>query len=186
MEIILIRHGESEANRINYPEYKMFTGQWECHVTSEGLKKAEVLKSLDELKDVEICFASDLIRTKETAQAIFPSKIIQLDKRLRERSLGVFEGGGVDDIRGCIQYKKYFENHEYMNFRHDFIQKAPGGESYTDVCNRVNKFLSELLAMNYKKVAIVSHMCTIRCILKILKFLTEEETLALKKINVSQ
>lgn len=92
MEIVLIRHGESEANRINTPNYKMYTGQWECHLTDEGLEKAKSLAKLDQLNNVDICFASDLIRTQETAHAIFPHEIIHLDKRLRERSLGDFEG----------------------------------------------------------------------------------------------
>ena len=103
MDIVLIRHGESEANLINQKNYSMFTGQWECSLT--------------------------------------------------------------------------------MAFRHVFLAKASGGENYQDVCNRVEEFLCEIQKLNLKKIAVVSHMCTIRCILKLIQNLSEEETL---KIRIKQ
>lgn len=106
-----------------------------------------------------------------------------MDSRLRERSLGEFEGKYVRDVQNQERYRKYFIDPALISFRHDFIEKAPGGENYQDVCNRAENFLCEIRELNLKKIAVVSHMCTIRCILKLIQNLSEEETL---KIRIKQ
>jgi broad specificity phosphatase PhoE len=70
-----------------------------------------------------------------------------------------------------------------MRFRKDFEAKAPNGESYGDVCHRVRPFLKELLEDNADKVGIISHFVVIKCIMKELLDLSEEETLALMVRN---
>ena len=110
MDIVLIRHGESEANLINQKnsgtgDSRFFSG------------KTEVI----------------------------------LDSRLRERSLGEFEGKYVRDVQNQERYRKYFTDPAFMAFRHDFLAKAPGGENYQDVCNRVEEFLYEIQKLNLKK-----------------------------------
>lgn len=179
MQIILIRHGESKANALNGDTYKMFTGQWDCELTEHGKEQALKLRQNPIFNDVDAYYCSDLKRAIDTAQ-LFSDKDLIIDKRLRERSLGDFEGKLVDDIQNSPEYEKYFNNSEYSNFRHDFVVKAPNGENYTDVCERVSSFVNDIRSKKYDKVVIVSHMCTIRCLLKIIKNLTEVETLQIK------
>ena len=180
MEIILIRHGESEANRINQDSYVMFTGQWECHLTEKGTRQAQMLKDNPLLSGVERYFVSDSQRTQETAGYFADKDKIVLDTRLRERSLGEFEGKFVCDIQEQEKYRQYFSNPAYMSFRHSFHVRAPGGENYEDVSRRVEDFLQEIQNLNLSKIAIVSHMCTIRCAMKLLQNLSEEDTLKIK------
>ena len=70
-----------------------------------------------------------------------------------------------------------------MRFRKDFVAKAPNGESYGDVCRRVRPFVQELLEDNADKVGIISHFVVIKCIMKELLDLSEEETLSLSVRN---
>ncbi|MGN0166846.1 MAG: histidine phosphatase family protein [Acetatifactor sp.] len=180
MDIVLIRHGESEANLINQENYSVFTGQWECSLTEKGIEQAKRLKDNSILKGVERYYVSDSLRAQETASYFAEKNEIVLDSRLRERSLGEFEGKYVRDIQDQEKYRQYFTNSALMSFRHDFKVKAPGGENYQDVCNRAESFLCEIRKLNFSKIAVISHMCTIRCILKLLQNFSEEETLKIK------
>ena len=67
MDIVLIRHGESEANLINQENYSVFTGQWECSLTEKGIEQAKKLKDNPILKGVERYYVSDSLRAQETA-----------------------------------------------------------------------------------------------------------------------
>ena len=132
-------------------------------------------------ENADAVYCSDLKRAVDTAALLSDIKPV-IDKRLRERSLGDFEGRLIGEIESDPCYEKYFTNPEYTEFRHGFSAKAPGGENYTDVCKRVSSFLNEL-DRNLNKVIIVSHFCAIRCIIKTVKSLSEEETLKLKIYN---
>lgn len=181
MKIILIRHGESEANAIKDDNKKIFIGQWECELTGKGRQQAMSLRDNPILKDADAYFCSDLKRAVDTARCITDCDVT-VDKRLRERSLGIFEGILIDEIKNNPLYSEYFNDPEYSGFRHGFTKKAPDGENYCDVCERVSSFLDEL-NKDYKKIVIVSHFCAIRCIIKIVKKLSNEETINLKVRN---
>jgi 2,3-bisphosphoglycerate-dependent phosphoglycerate mutase len=178
MEIILIRHGESIGNALTGPQ-AVYTGQWDCDLTERGYQQALALRGDPSFRDVDAFFVSDLKRTIATAKAITDRELI-IDPRIRERSLGEFEGRRIDEIRQDPQYEKYFLDPAWMSFRQSFTVSAPGGETYGDVCRRVAPFLADLSTCNFRKVVIVSHFCVIRCLLREIQVLTEEETLNLK------
>ena len=106
-----------------------------------------------------------------------------IDILIQERSLGEFEGKKISSVMNAPQYAKYFTDPQLMSFRSSFSAHAPGGESYMDVCWRVRLFLRDIKDSGYDKILIVSHFVVIRCMLKEIKGLTEEETLALKVPN---
>lgn len=179
MQIVLVRHGESEANMVNGGGYRMFTGQWDCELTEFGKAQAENLRGNAVFDGAEACYVSDLKRAQQTAAGFWNGAVIT-DARLRERSLGDFEGKSVEEVRASAAYEKFFTDPQYRNFRHDFNICAPNGENYTHVCNRVRSFLNDV--GKQEKIIIVSHMCTIRCIMKEVLGLSEEETL---QLNIS-
>jgi 2,3-bisphosphoglycerate-dependent phosphoglycerate mutase len=183
MEIILIRHGVSLMNEANTPEYKICSGQYDSPLTSKGIEQAKKLNGDPLLADVDAIYSSDLYRCKQTCSYIFPDREAVYDARLRERYLGEFEGKYIQDLAAKAEYKKYFTDPEFMGYRHSFKVSAPGGESYKDVENRARSFLDEVLETGSKKIVIISHTHTMRCILKVLKDLSEEETLKLKINN---
>lgn len=181
MELVLIRHGESLGNALK-GESAVYTGRWDCNLTERGYQQAISLIGTPILENIDAWYSSNLIRTIETAKTITDRDII-VDKRLQERSLGEFEGLTIESVKKDPRYIKYFTDPEFMQFRNSFTVKTPGGENYGDVCERVRDFLQELASKNYKKVAIVTHHCVIRCIVKILNNLSEEETLSFKVNN---
>lgn len=184
MKIILIRHGESEANAFNAikdNKDKIFIGQWNCGLTEHGKEQALRLRGDPIFKNADAFFCSDLKRAVDTAR-LLTDRDITIDKRLRERCLGIFEGEKIEEIKNNPLYSDYFNNPEYSQFRHGFTVRAPGGENYSDVCERVSSFLNEL-DKNYGKIVIVAHFCAIRCIIKTVKNLSREETLNLKVYN---
>lgn len=179
MQVIFVRHGESENNVMNRGNYKLFSGQMDCPLTELGHRQAEALRGSEVFRDADAFFVSDLRRTRDTASYFAdPSKTVY-EPRLRERSLGEFQGKTVEEVQTDPRYAKYFTDPECMNFRHSFTTKAPGGENYTDLCDRVRPFCEELRASGYGKVIIVAHFCIIRCLMKELQGLSETETLRL-------
>jgi 2,3-bisphosphoglycerate-dependent phosphoglycerate mutase len=179
MQIIIVRHGESTTNLIND---NIFTGQFDCDLTEYGIKQAYDLKNNKIFEGVDAYYSSDLIRAKMTAK-IITDKSVTLDKRLRERSLGDFEGKLIEKIKKEKRYEKYFNDPKFKNFRHDFTIKAPNGESYSDVYNRVNEFYQEISNKGCNKIVIVSHMCAIRCLLKAINGISNEDTLNIEVGN---
>ncbi len=172
MKVILVRHGESEMNVFNRDKYIMCTGQTDCDLSEEGYKQAEKLKSEPTLMDADAYFSSDLKRAVSTLRAFYDGESI-IDKRLRERTLGDFDGVYVSEILANPENLKHFEDGHYKD---DFIRKAPNGENYNDVCARMRSFIDDVKG-KYGKIVIVSHLCAIRCFLHEAGALTEEETL---------
>ncbi len=151
--LVLMRHGEAESNVKNlcscYPE------KFLNPLTEKGRKQAEesakkIKKQLDKEKVVAI-YASDLLRTRETAQILADElkiKEVIFDERLRELNTGEFNGGPA------IEYKNYFNS-----YKERFMRRPPEGESWLDVSKRVREFMVEVSKKHAgKKIAVVSHM----------------------------
>jgi len=178
MKIILIRHGQSELNAVNELRYQILSGQLESPLSPVGVKQAASLKGHDMLEGILKVFCSDSGRAVETAELAMPGNIpITQTNLLRERSLGVFEGMNVSEAEGHPELSKYFSNPDLRNFRHSFNLGAPGGENYGDVYLRVQQFFETLDMKRGDSIAIVSHLCTIRCILKFLLDINDQEVL---------
>jgi broad specificity phosphatase PhoE len=181
MEIIFVRHGESIGNALKGDE-AVYTGRWDCDLTDNGKTQAKALLGNSMLDGIEACYVSPLKRAIQTAEIITNLEPV-IDIRIQERSLGEFEGKKISDVMNTPKYAKYFTDPKLISFRSSFSAHAPGGESYMDVCKRVRPFLRDIKDSGYDKILIVSHFVVIRCMLKEIKGLTEEETLALKVPN---
>jgi len=175
VKLILIRHGESANNKFNRenPQKRVFTGQFDTPLTDKGRQQALQLQQFQELRTIETVYASTLSRAFETAQLATNRKNILLDERLKERSLGELEGQSLADLTDfCATLPQ--------DFTHSFRTKAPGGESYTDVLQRMHAFFSDYW---HDEMAVFSHQGCIRTIMMHLMNLTEAETLRLQIPN---
>ncbi len=143
----ILRHGEALSNVKNivscWPE------KFINHLTTEGNNSAR--RSAQELKtkNINFIFASDLARTKETAEIAGDILGVKLeyDKRLREINFGIFNSGPTEKFE------------EYFKKKTDRMDKAaPGGENYKDVLKRVADFFEEI-NNKYKaqNILIISH-----------------------------
>lgn len=183
MEFIFVRHGESEMNVQNRAEYQIFAGQTDVPLTPLGHRQAEALRGSEGFRDADVFLVSDLLRARETAAHFAPPEKTVYDARLRERSLGEFQGKTVREVQADPRYAAYFTDPALMRFRHSFTVKAPGGENYSDLCARLRPLLAEVRQRGYHKAVIVAHFCVIRCLLKELQGLSEAETLRLRIPN---
>ena len=167
MKIVLIRHGQTRGNILNEQGISLFTGALnnkDTDLTEKGLEEARNLENNEIIKSIGKVYCSDLDRAIVTAKLAKPGYELNIDKRLRERSLGDFEGKYPEDLEDNECYIKYFTDEKYKKFRRDFIQKAPNGESYTDVITRTDDFINSLNMEEDITIGIFAHMHCIRCI----------------------
>lgn len=176
MKIVLIRHGESELNRIN-KKIPTYCGRYNTSLTKQGREQARMLQKNAYVEKIEKVYASDLERAIETAILAKPDKPIEIRKEITERSLGIFEGKKETEIR--LKYPQYFSDKKLMRFRFDKEIKAPGGENYQEVIDRARKFLESLDLTEDTTIGIFSHMSCIRCLLYLLLGLEEEKMYSL-------
>jgi len=171
----LFRHGHSlrQVKKVAscWPE------KFPCSLTEEG--KAEVIAAAKRLKNIDLIFSSDLLRTKESAEIISKetgAKII-FNKRLREYNVGIFNGKNSKLVW------------EYINKKGNlFSAKPPMGESLMKIRKRMYSFLKEI-SQKYqnKNILIVSHELPLTILEGSLKGWSLEKILKLrseKKIKV--
>lgn len=155
--IYLIRHAEAEGNL-----YRFAQGQFESSITATGHRQIDFLA--ERFKDVKIdrLYSSDLRRTQITAGAVtrYHSLDIELDKRLREISLGVCEGMSFGDMRKFDPEQMDFFNNDPGKWH------CEGSETFSDCTARMFAAVTEIAEKNEgKTVAVVSHGMAIRSLL---------------------
>ena len=130
--IYVMRHGETERNRINH-----VLGRSNLPLNETGLSQAD--QAGKELANIHFdrIIASPMKRTLQTASAVNahqqnPAQI-QTDKRLIEQNFGVWEN-------------TYRLDPEYQKEKREYFIPFENGESILDVAARVYPFLDELIA----------------------------------------
>lgn len=147
----------------------------------EQIKEAKDLRNSIYIKQIEKIYSSDLKRALQTAKLSTKRLDIIIDKRLRERSLGDFNGKYVKQLKE--KYPDYFDNGKLKNFSNDFIVKAPNGENNTEVMERARDFINTIDLNENTTIGIFSHGRFLGCFIALLMNLEKEETLKLKIPN---
>ncbi len=142
--ILLIRHGQSEWNKLN-----LFTGFKNIELSEQGIEEAnkagQNFKNLDIKFD--IVFTSELKRAQETAKIILKNldqwdhlnnkrKIIS-NINLNERDYGDLTGLNKKETA-----EKFGED-QVHKWRRGYSDQPPNGESLEDVVTRVTKYFEE-------------------------------------------
>ena len=100
--IYIVRHGETEWNKLN-----KLMGRCDISLNEEGFEQAEKLSDTLKNLDFDFIITSPLKRTIQTADVISKAKNVPiiLDKRLEERNFG--ELRGLNPL--SIDYKSYWD-----------------------------------------------------------------------------
>jgi len=146
--IFMMRHGEAEHNVSNTISGSNDTPS---HLTEKG--KAEAKEAVAKLKDknIDVIVASPLFRTQETAAIIaeglgLDASAVITDERIVETQTGL-EGHPIDEYRSC-----------FKNNLEKFTRACDGGETLTEMKNRVGDFLYEIHeTYKDKNILIVGH-----------------------------
>ncbi len=149
LELVLVRHGESEGNRD-----RRFGGHGPAPLTELGRRQAAAAAQAIARLPVDAIYVSDLKRAVETAAPLaLATRITPTETPLlRERSVGEMTGRTFDEVLE--------KNPELWNalLSRDAEWVPPGGESHVMCSARVGQFLDEILAHHDEgRVAIVSH-----------------------------
>ena len=148
MNLILIRHGQSEWNALN-----QFTGWKDPDLTAKGIEEAHNAgRIINNLKiNFDLVFTSALIRAQNTAEIILkeinqPLSTIK-NQALNERNYGDLAGLNKDDAR------KRWGDEQVHIWRRSYDIPPPGGESLKDTGERVLPFfMKEILPHMFVKV----------------------------------
>ena len=156
--IILLRHGQSEANRDIW-----FAGHSDPHLTEKGLLQAEYAgEYLAEHERIDLILSSDLLRAVETATPTAKRLGLPVipEPGFREIFAGVWEGMPFADID--VQYHQ-----EIFTWDNDLANACPNeGESVAELFARVNATLDRVAReQDGKTVLIATHWTPIRAMI---------------------
>ena len=144
--ILLIRHGQSEWNKLN-----LFTGFKNIELSEQGIEEAN--KAGQNFKNLDIkfniVFTSELKRAQETAKIILQNldqwdflnnegKIIS-NINLNERDYG--DNTGLNKKETAEK----FGEEQVHKWRRGYSDQPPNGESLEDVVRRVTKYFEETI-----------------------------------------
>lgn len=138
MRMIIVRHGESEWNRIN-----RYQGQLDADLSEVGVQQAGKLAERLRNEQFTQIYASPLKRAYRTAQTIatyHPGVSIQTDPALMEIHHGEWQGKYADEVTAL-----YAEGLDEWR-RHPIRSQMPGGESFSNVYRRSILFKERVLA----------------------------------------
>lgn len=160
MKIYIIRHGETDANKLG-----LFQGWTDYPLNDYGVMLAEeTAKGLGRIK-FDAAFSSPLIRARQTAEIILRgtgnSCPIIFDDRIKEIHAGDYEEKHFRPEYGEINIadiRRFFEAPLSLG-------AFPNGESVSDVVKRTQAFLHELAEKDYGNVLVSTHGCALRCML---------------------
>jgi probable phosphoglycerate mutase len=133
--LIVIRHGETEWNSVG-----RFQGHLNSELNAEGRAQAQALGERLAAEHFDLLLSSDLGRALQTAGAIAArtGHGIQVDPRLRERRMGIFQGLTPAEVQ-----ERYPD--DYARFKsHDPDYVIPEGESVRQLFERCIACFTEL------------------------------------------
>lgn len=176
--LVLVRHGESEWNKLN-----LFTGWRDVGLTETGIAEARRAGKLIKAQGFvfDMAFTSALKRAQLTLELMLEElgqqglKTIK-DQALNERDYGDLCGLNKDDAR------KRWGDEQVHIWRRSYDIAPPGGESLKDTAARVlpyykAKILPEVLAG--RNVLISAHGNSLRALIMQLDKLSPEEIVKL-------
>lgn len=182
MKLYFARHGETDWNVA-----KKIQGTTDIELNENGYNQARQLAEDLSAKQADLykIYSSKQKRAYETAKVVGNHFGVPVEKRdgLEEVNLGLWEGHTWKEVEE--QFPVEFEDW----FAHRRYQKAPGGESYQDVLERLFSALDCIIAESKadnpqgKDILILSHGGVLLALLALQKDVPFEEMTSVIKIE---
>lgn len=154
--IFLLRHGHTESGA-----ERRFIGRTEHPLSERGRRQAGFWKRWLAAASCSTIVSSDLGRARETATILASGQKLEVrfEPRLREIHLGQWEGKRFEDIRTTQAEAFEQRGADLAGFR------PPGGESFSDLQQRVLPAFLKIVEENRKNAIVVGHAGVNRVIL---------------------
>lgn len=152
--LFVIRHAEAEGNL-----FRRIHGQYDSTVTYDGLRQIQALRQRFASEPVDVCYSSDLVRTRTTAQAIHVPKhlALHLEPGFREVNLGPWEDLPFGQLEQEQRAVLAAFSHRPLEWHVD------GAEDYLVYQKRFLETLERVARRHDgQTVAIFTHGCVIR------------------------
>lgn len=162
-EILVIRHGETDWNAQG-----RLQGTLDTPLNNRGLKQAALAARLLKERDIQVIYASPMLRARRTAEIIseaIGAPVVFRDG-LREKDFGAMQGLRVDEI-DALYGGMLWEMRSVLDLA------PPGGESSTDVIQRLIPVIEEIKALK-QRTLIVTHGAVARVLYGMLASPEEE------------
>jgi broad specificity phosphatase PhoE len=148
MRLIIVRHGESEWNRIH-----RYQGQLDAPLSDLGLRQAEALATRLKGEQIDEMYSSPLQRAALTAKAIaayHPDVPFTFAEELLEIHHGEWQGKFADEIvasyaDGLREWRE-----------HPTRSQMPGGESFSNVLKRTLDFREAIYERHRDETVLIS------------------------------
>lgn len=148
MRLIIVRHGESEWNRIH-----RYQGQLDAPLSDLGLRQAEALATRLKGEQLGQIYSSPLQRAARTAEAIavhHPEVPFAFSDALLEIHHGEWQGKFADEIlAGYAEGLREWREHPTRS-------QMPGGESFSNVLKRTLDFREQIYARHQDETVLIS------------------------------
>ena len=158
--VYIIRHAQAEGNFLHQAQ-----GHTDGGVTEMGMRQIKALEERFADIPVDACYASDLLRTRLTAEAIYVPKGLPLHTNacFREYNMGIWERRTWDDI-----FENDRENSDNFNWHLEKFS-VPGGETAQMVLDRFIPALRGICAEHDgQTIAVFSHGAAMRTVITVL------------------
>ena len=153
MEILILRHGQTDGNKDG-----RYLGRTDVPLNEAG--EAEALAG-GVLRAVKKVYVSPMRRAVRTAELCFPNALQVPVPDFREMDFGIFEGLNYEEMTGNAEYQKWVDGM--------CRGKCPGGESMPEFVDRVfaafDGVVREAMAAGEKQVFIAAHGGTVMALL---------------------
>lgn len=116
VSVTLIRHGETEGNRL-----RRYIGS-----TDEGICDTSCFTG--DYGDCDILISSPMKRCLQSAKRIYPKKTPVICDKLRECDFGIFENKSFEDLKDNDDYRQWVDS--------GCAAKIPNGESMAELIKR--------------------------------------------------
>lgn len=181
VELVLVRHGESEGNvareQAEASGAEIIDVTWrdaDVPLSARGRQQAAAVAGWLGTGSVDSAWSSPYLRARDTAQLALGrdcAVIARLDERLRDRELGILDGLTSNGVNA--RYRAEADRRRWLG---KFYYRPPGGESWADVALRLRCWLAEL-PPDAGRTLVVTHDAVILLLRYICEQLTEAQIL---------
>lgn len=160
--LTLIRHAPTSHNNNG-----IYMGASDEPLSAAGESAAARMRDQGAAGDHDWYFCSPLARAVRTAEILFPRARLELDKRLSERSMGIWEGRSRNFV--YERFPSAFDRRGVLRLGYC----PPGGEGMENLFERVRSFLCNVMQLEYaptrNRIVVVTHNGVVRAFRSILE-----------------